>query len=205
MLEKLVVFVEEPSMEVALEQLLPKMMGKVEFEFRRFQCKDDLLKNLPKRLRGYKNWMPDTWKILVLLDRDDDDCILLKQGMETEAEKAGLITKATAKQGQIFQVINRIVIEELEAWFFGDWQAVREAYPRISKTTPKNKKYRDPDAIQGGTWEAFERVLQKAGYFREGLRKLECAGAVARHMCPERNVSNSFQAFREAVAATLRG
>ncbi len=33
----------------------------------------------------------------------------------------------------------------------------------------------DPDAIPGGTWEAFERVLQRSGYFQTGLRKLEAA------------------------------
>lgn len=202
--EKLLVFVEEPSMEAALGQLLPKMIDATEFEFRCFQCKDDLLKNLPARLRGYKSWMPDTWKILVLLDCDNDDCQVLKQTMETEAQKAGFITKTSTKQGQPFQVVNRIVIEELEAWFFGDWQAVCEAYPKVPKTIPEKARYRTPDAIQGGTWESFERVLKKAGYFKEGLNKLECAKDVARHMCPERNVSNSFQAFRKAVEATLR-
>jgi hypothetical protein len=37
MLEKLIVLVEEPSMEVALEQLLPKLMSDDDFEIRRFQ------------------------------------------------------------------------------------------------------------------------------------------------------------------------
>jgi len=32
MLEKLVVFVEEYSMEAALEQLLPKLLGDIEFQ-----------------------------------------------------------------------------------------------------------------------------------------------------------------------------
>jgi hypothetical protein len=39
-------------------------------------------------------------------------------------------------------------------------------YPRVSKSTPERAKYRDPDAIAGGTWEAFERILQNAGYFK---------------------------------------
>ncbi len=53
MLEKIIVYVEEPSMEATLEYLLPKVMNDADFEIRRFQCKDDLLKNLPDRLRGY--------------------------------------------------------------------------------------------------------------------------------------------------------
>jgi hypothetical protein len=40
MMEKLIVFVEEPSMEAALELLLPQMLGDATFQIIRFQCKD---------------------------------------------------------------------------------------------------------------------------------------------------------------------
>ena len=69
MLDKLIVLVEEPSMEMALEQLLPRMLAGADFQIIRFQCKDDLLKNLPDRLRGYSQWLPANWAILVLVDR----------------------------------------------------------------------------------------------------------------------------------------
>ena len=49
--------------------------------------------------------------------------------------------------------------------------------------------------VLGGTWEALERVLRKASYFKTGLRKMECARQVAQHMDPARNASRSFQAF----------
>jgi hypothetical protein len=203
MLEKLIVFVEEPSMEVALEQLLPKLMSDADFEIRRFQCKDDLLKNLPDRLRAYSSWLPPTWAILVLVDRDDDDCQVLKQTLESMAASAGLVSKTHAGNGHRFQVANRIAIEELEAWFFGDWSAVQAAYPRVPATIPHKAGFRDPDAILGGTWEALERVLKKSGYFKSGLRKMECARVVAQHMDPARNSSKSFQAFSGAVSAAV--
>ena len=47
MLEKLIVLVEEYSMEAALEHLLPKLLGDIEYQIIRFQCKDDLLKRPP--------------------------------------------------------------------------------------------------------------------------------------------------------------
>lgn len=203
MLEKLILYVEELSMEVTLEQLLPKMLQDVDFEIRRFQCKDDLLKNLPDRLRAYSSWLPETWAILVLVDRDDDDCAALKQRLEDMARAAGLITKSMADNGNRFQVANRIAIEELEAWFFGDWMAVQSAYSRVPATIPQKAGFRDPDAIQGGTWEALERVLKKAGYFITGLRKLECARAVAQHMEPSRNSSRSFQALHSALTVAM--
>lgn len=204
MLEKLIVFVEEYSMEVALEQLLPKLLGDIEFQIIRFQCKDDLLKNAPNRLKGYAAWLPEHWRILVLVDRDDDDCAQLKARLERMAAEAGLLSKTTAGQGQRFQVVNRIAIEELEAWFFGDWTAVQAAYPRVSATVQQKAGFRDPDAIAGGTWEAIERVLKKAGYFSTGLRKLELARSVAGHMDIPRNSSRSFQAFAGAVTAAMR-
>lgn len=203
MLEKLIVFVEEYSMEAALDQILPKMLGDTEFQIVRFQCKDDLLKNLPARLAGYRAWMPDSWTILVLVDRDDDDCDVLKQRLEDMAANAGLLSKTSAGNGRRFQVANRIAVEELEAWFFGDWSAVRGAFPRVPATIPNKASFRDPDAILGGTWEALERVLKKAGYFSTGLRKLECARAVAQHMEPVRNTSRSFQALSGAIAAAM--
>ena len=203
MLEQLIVFVVEFSMEAALEQLLPKLLGDIEFQIIRFQCKDDLLKKSPERLRGYASWLPANWRILVLVDRDDDDCIVLKAELENMAAAAGLLTKTAADNGQCFQVVNRIAIEELEAWFFGDWSAVQAAYPRVPATLPQKAGFRDPDAVAGGTWEALERVLKKAGYFSTGLRKVELARSVAVHMNPPNNTSRSFQIFAGAVTATL--
>lgn len=201
MLEKLIVLTEEPSMEIALNLLLPRMLGDIDFKIYPFQGKKDLLKQLPSRLKGYKSWLPKTWAILVLVDRDDEECVQLKQRLEKMATQAGLATKTSAGHGKRFQVVNRILVEELEAWFFGDWQAVLAAYPRVSGTIPRQTKYRDPDAIAGGTWEAIERILKRAGYFKGGLRKMELAREIAEHMDPEHNTSRSFQAFRSAVAA----
>lgn len=203
MLEKLIVMVEEPSMEAALEGLLPTMLGDTDFQIIRFQCKDDLLKRLPDRLKGYKNWLPTNCAIVVLIDRDDDDCTVLKQQLEDIAFQAGLVTKTRAGAGNSFRVVNRIAIEELEAWFFGDWEAVRAAYPKVSASIPQKAGYRDPDAIRGGTWEAFERVMNQSGYFTAGLRKIENARTVSGHMRPDRNRSNSFQAFQAAIVAAI--
>ena len=203
MLEKLIVFVEEYSMEAASEQLLPKRLGDVEFQIIRFQCKDDLPKHAPARLKGYKAWLPVNWRILVLIDRDDDDCVELKAKLEAMAAAAGLLTKTVVSHDQSFQVVNRLAIEELEAWFFGDWAAVQAAYPRVPATIPRKAGFRDPDAIAGGTWESLERIMKNAGYFSTGLRKLELARSVSAHMEFSRNHSRSFQAFANALTAAM--
>ncbi len=192
------VLVEEPSMEAALRLLLPRLLDELTFEVYPSQCKDDLLAKLPARLKGYRSWLPNDWRIVVVIDRDDDDCNVLKERMERIASEAGLVTKSAARGGA-YSVVNRLVIEELEAWYFGDWQAVCSAYPKVPVTIPGKAQYRNPDAIGGGTWEAFERIMQRAGYFHSGLRKIEAARTVAAHWNIEGNTSHSFQVFRDAL------
>lgn len=185
-------------MEAAIRALLPRVLGDLSFDVYPHRCKDDLLSKLPKRLKGYSVWLPSDWRIIVVLDRDDDDCHALKRRMERIAEGACLRTR-TASRGALYHLVNRIAIEELEAWYFGDWAAVRAAYPRVPETIPRIAAYRDPDAIRGGTWEAFERVLQQAGYFRGGLRKIEAAKAIAPHWSIDMNESGSFRVLRDVV------
>ncbi len=197
------VLVEEPSMEAALRLLLPRVLGDLSFGVYSHQCKDDLLKRLPERLKGYSSWLPDDYRIVVVVDRDDDDCRTLKRRLEQMADDAGLRSRTSAA-GPFYQVVNRLAIEELEAWYFGDWDAVRAAYPRVPETIPKKTNYRDPDAITGGTWEAFERILKRAGYFQTGLRKIEAARAIAKHWQPERNHSYSFRVFLDVLHELTR-
>ena len=194
-------FVEEPSAEAALGNLLPRILpNEVAFEIRNFQSKDTLLKELPKRLRGYKRWFPSDLRIVVLIDEDRQDCKKLKARLENSARQAGLKTKSQSRK---FQILNRIVVEELEAWFFGDVEALVAAYPKIPANLANNEKYRDPDAITGGTWEVLERLLQRYGYYSGGLPKIEVARKISEFMDPARNRSKSFQVFREGLTSVL--
>ncbi|MBL8920782.1 MAG: DUF4276 family protein [Myxococcaceae bacterium] len=192
------VLVEEPSMAAALTVILPGLLGSTTWAVHEHTSKQDLLKKLPNRLRGYSRWLPATSRIVVIVDRDDDSCADLKEELEQIALTAGLKTKSSPGRDG-YTVVNRIAVEELEAWFFGDWSAVCTAYPRVDPHVPAQRGFRDPDGILGGTWEAFERVLQRAGYFSTGLRKVEAARAVAEHMKPARNVSPSFRALRTVL------
>lgn len=188
--------VEEPSLEETLNHLLPKILkDDIGFKIHAFRGKPNLLAQLPNRLKGYKPWLPDDYKIIVLIDEDREDCHELKQNLEKMALEAGFITKSFAQKNQQFQVLNRILIEELEAWFFGDIQAICQAYPRVSPNLLKKKQYREVDAIKGGTWEALERVLQKANYHQGGLEKVKAAREISQYMNPAINCSKSFQVF----------
>lgn len=191
--------VEEPSAEMFLRTLLPRLLPTgLTFEVRPFQGKGDLLKNLLPRLRGYAAWMPGDWRIVVLVDRDDEECLGLKRRLEEAANASGLGTRRTPIQGE-WRVVNRIAIEELEAWYFGDWGAVQRSFPGVPETIPAKAPFRYPDAIKGGTWEAFERILKDAGHHQSGLRKVEAARLMGEQLQPDACSSPSFQQFHRAV------
>lgn len=197
------IVIEEPSIQPVLEQLIPKIAPGISFQLITFQGKKDLLAKLPQRLKAYAKWMPPDYRIVVLIDEDRQDCRQLKKEMDAAAQQANLPTKSHPDSRGRFVVLNRIAIEELEAWFFGDWTAVRTAYARVSSSWPQKRSYRHPDQIAGGTWEALERILQRAGYYSGGLEKRKVAADIAPHMLPENNQSPSFQIFRQGIHALL--
>ena len=195
--------VEEPSMEAFLDAWLPRFLPqRCTFEVFPHPGKHALLRRLGNRLRGYANWMPPEYRIVVVVDRDSDDCEELKLRLEQICENAGLRSRRAAG-GPEWQVATRIAVEELEAWYFGDWSAVRAAYPRVPAQIPHRVARQNPDAIAGGTWEAFERVLQRYGHFRQGLAKVQAATDIGQHVDPARNRSRSFAVFRDAIGEAV--
>jgi hypothetical protein len=202
--EHLEILVEERSMEVFLRELLSRLLGeKATFNVYPSQGKHDLMRNLPDRLKGYASWLPESWRLVVIVDRDDQDCAELKQLMEQAAVDAGLRSRSSGGD-ENWQVVTRIAVEELEAWYFGDWETVHEAYPKVPEHLAETAGYRDPDKIRGGTWEAFERVLQKAGYFESGLAKTEVARLLGQRLDATRNRSHSFAMFRDALLEAVQ-
>lgn len=190
--------VEEPSMEAFLQTFLPLHFPSLFVSIYPFSSKYEMRRKLEERLRGYTPWLGPTHRVFVLIDRDEEDCRELKSEIERCALAAGLRSKSAAPQE--FQLVNRVVVEELEAWYFGDWEAVCRAYPKVPPTIPSQSSYRDPDSIRGGTWEALERIFQRAGYFLGGLAKIQAARTIAAEMtAPQANRSRSFQAFFQAL------
>lgn len=185
-------------MRVFLETFLPRTAPSLAIRVRSYDGKRNLLGKLESRLRSYNRSLRTDERIMVLVDRDEQDCVLLKQQMEGIASNAGLATRSNPGPNA-WQVVNRIVIKELEAWYFGDWDAVRSAYPKVSANVPKRPAYRDPDAIAGPTFKKLERILRDANYFMDGVSKSDLARDIAIHMDPSRNTSASFRAFNRVI------
>ena len=184
-------------MQVCLDSLLPRIVPQVSYAIRVFGGKDDLLRKLPKRLAGYRHW-PETprLRVSVVVDRDDDDCVALRQRMDDVVIEAGF-SLGSCKLQQVGTVLNRIAVEELEAWVFGDIPAMVAAYG-VAPSLGSRARYRNPDAIRGGTWEALERELRSHGH-PGGLEKVRAAREIAAHMNVDQNNSQSFRSFRDGL------
>jgi hypothetical protein len=191
--------VEEESMRRTLLVLLPRLLPNVTFSVYAHGGKQALLRKLPSRLCGYRGFLTPRRVVFVICDADQEDCRALKRRLAELAEELGF-DKLQTRNRRAAAVCIRIAVQELEAWFFGDWQAVRTAYPKLPAAIPATRGYRDPDAI-ANTWESLERIMKAHGYFTTGLRKIEAAQAIAAGMDPAVNRSRSFQAFRDAVIA----
>lgn len=200
------VLVEERSMQTLLKALIPQIVQDTTFKVYSFDGKHNLLRNLEARLRGYAK-MFESWTdaaVVVVVDEDRSDCKELKLKLEAAAKNAGLGTLSHPRGGHA-RVLNRIAVEELEAWFFGDPDAVIKAYPRVQRRAFSSRALRHPDTIGGGTWEALERLLQKHNYHSGGLRKIQCAADIGVHMDIANNTSTSFNHFVRGLTTVVEG
>ena len=190
--------VEEKSMAEFLNTLLPRLLPEgCNHVIRTFNGKRDMKKKLDNRLRGYSHRLPRSHHIIILMDRDKEDCKTLKKELDMKVRKAGLRTRSQANNAP-WQVAIRIVIEELEAWYFGDWKAVMDAYPNVSPGIPLKSGYRNPDTISKAS-QSLHNILKKGRYFSNGMRKTEAAREIASRMNPKRNRSRSFTVFYRTI------
>jgi hypothetical protein len=155
-----------------------------------------LLHNLPSKLRAYGSEGRDDVVVVVLLDLDDrPNCASFKK------ELTDLLNFCPQKPKTLF----RIAIEELEAWFFGDQQAIKQAYPD-AKQQVLDSYIQDS---QCGTWEKFAEAIYPGGlaaleqHGRRSGRYLEQKLIWAKEISPrldvEGNQSPSFQCFRDGI------
>lgn len=109
--------------------LVPCLIGPNNtFKVHPFRGKQHLLKEIPKRLRAYAGWLPDDWRIAVLVDEDRQDCHELKKHLVDAARDAGIESR----------VLCRVAVEELEVcirefkWPISVYEESRHQDPRAA-------------------------------------------------------------------------
>jgi hypothetical protein len=176
---KLVFLLEEPSMKYLLDALLPRILpAGVAFQIIPHNGKIALEKSLPKKLRGWNE--PGDVFFVVVHDQDNKDCIVLKKHLVELCNGTGR------------HVLIRIACQELEAWYFGDMNALALAYgkKRIEKISQQSK-YRIPDKIPNPK-ETLHALIPEH-------QQILGAKRVAPLMNIENNTSISFRVFVKGV------
>lgn len=176
---KLIFLLEEPSMKYLLDELLPRILPPdVTFQTIPHHGKRDLERSIPRKLRGWKE--PGDIRFVILHDQDTKDCVSLKQ----ELLQLCAVTDRPC--------LVRIACQEMEAWYFGDIDALCAAYdrPKLREVIGK-KKFRVPDAIPDPKEELYRLIPEH--------QQISGAKRVAPHMDIERNTLASFQQFVRGV------
>lgn len=151
-----------------------------------------LLNHLPRLLQGYGK-TPGIDAVVVVLDTDRRDCKAFLQELKS----------VVARCKPMPRTMFRLAIEEMEAWYFGDKQAVLNAYPRAKREVLE--RYVQDSVC--GTWELLADAvypgggisIKKAGWPRPGELKHEWAEKIAPFMDISNNLSPSFAKFRDGV------
>lgn len=151
-----------------------------------------LLNRLPQLLRGYGN-TPGIDAVVVIVDSDRRGCVEFLHELKTVA------AACEPAPNTLF----RLAIEEIEAWYLGDREAIVGAYPR-ARHDVLNRYAQDSVC---GTWELLadaihpggSAAIKKAGWPLPGQIKHEWAEKIGPRLDPERNLSPSFCKLRDGL------
>ncbi len=178
----LIFLLEEPSIKIVLDKILPKLIpDEVHYICIAHQGKQDLAKSIPKKIKAFQ-FKPAT-KFVVVHDQDSHDCKTLKSNLLKICQNAGKS-----------DVSIRIICHELESWFLGDLAAVEKAYALKTKSLSKKqdqRKFRDPDQLNSAKQELKKLVSE---YYPATHAK-----AIAPYLSLADNKSHSFQVFLAGI------
>lgn len=172
-MSRVVFLLEEYSMKVLLDGLLPRLFPGLPFLCVPHEGKQDLEKSIPRKLRA---WREPGVHFCVIRDNDGADCRELKRHL-----------LELCRQGGREDTLVRIACQELEAWYFGSPDALAETFRNESlRGIAAKKRFRDSDAIVQPAAALAELVPE--------FQKVSGARSLARAL-PRENGSRSFQVF----------
>ncbi len=181
-MKQLVFLLEEESMRVVLEHLLPRVLPPgIEFLAVPHEGKADLRKAIPNKLAHWHRAPGDSVGFVIVHDRDSADCHTLKDDL----------TRLCQGRGD-WPVLIRIPCPELESWYLGDLKAVEDGLGVAGLRHLQDKRrYRVPDSVANPKQE-LNRLVGEQGQIRR-------ASAIAPRMDIEANRSRSFRVFVSGV------
>lgn len=209
------ILVEDISGKTALDILIPKIINTEQHTFQIYSYKGSghipkglksaseakkriLLDQLPRLVQGYgktfSQYPRDYPTVLIVICDLDDRCL-----KTFRKELLDIVDKCNPQPKMQFC----IAIEEGEAWYLGDFAAVKAAYPRAKETV---LDLYINDSICG-TWEKLadavfsggSQKLSRQGGQAIGLEKTNWAKNIPPLMDVDNNLSPSFCYFRDKL------
>lgn len=101
-MSRIVLLLEEHSMKVLLEGLLPRLVPGLQFLCVAHEGKQDLEKSIPKKLRA---WREPGVQFVVLRDNDQGDCRELKFQKVSGARRMAVRLSHDGNRSRSFQVL----------------------------------------------------------------------------------------------------
>lgn len=190
----IVFFVEEESMEAFLNAWFENSRSiSVDYHIVVIKGKQGLLKSIGKRVSAYTSNRSYDFRFVVIVDRDGTNCKSLNEKISLACQKVRVETRPKVN----WTCASCIVIQELESWYFADWEAVKSEFPRVSSTLTKGAKYRDSERISDAS-EEFFRYLERKGYRISG-RKTYAADLIGKKIDVNRSSSDSFKHLHKVI------
>lgn len=174
---RLVFLLEERSTKHLLDIILPKVLPPdVSYITIPHEGKSDLQKSIPRKLSGWNE--PDA-KFIIVQDQDSNDCKQLKEHLIQLCSKSNK------------PILIRIACHEMESWYFGDLDAVSQAYGKDFTKLSKKKKFRNPDDIVNPKEELKALIPEH--------EQIDGAERIGPFMDLCNNSSNSFNVLIEGI------
>lgn len=179
-MKTIVFFLEEPSAKEMLKGLLPRLLpDEIKRRYVVFQGKQDMEKQLEKRLRGWQ--LPDS-VFVVLRDQDSGDCHDVKERLVELCRRAGRD-----------QALVRVACRELESFYLGDLAAVEKGLEVRGLSAKQNKrKYRAPDGMSNPSIE----LSKLTGHL---YQKVSGSRSIGPHLSLNNNRSRSFHVLLSGI------
>jgi len=178
-MSRVVFLLEEYSMKVLLEGLLPRLFPGLPFLCISHEGKHDLEKSIPRKLRA---WNEPGVRFIVLRDNDGGDCRTLK-------ERLVQLCRDTGRSNWLV----RLACQELEAWYLAEPEAMAKAFDDESlRAIGSRARFRNPDEIR----KPSEEIRKILPFFQ----KVSGARAMAATLSSGRNCSRSFMTLMDAIA-----
>lgn len=181
-----VVLVEEQSAKIVVAELARRIGLEPAPIVIGHEGKSDLERSISNKIRNWR--VPNRTRFVILRDNDGGDCRTLKQSLLD-------LTPQDART----RVKVRIVLQELEAWYFADAPALFAAgliSKAESEKMPKQAKYRNCDTIPSPKAE-LQKLLEKKRVAETG--QILLARRIAPHLSLDKNRSTSFQHLIDAL------